>query len=82
MSESAEPAKTSADSSESERYELTDLFDDMGSETELVLKTIGIVLTVVALCGALAFPIFFGRANATDRAPAGTETSAQPDAGH
>jgi hypothetical protein len=56
-SESAATAGEHA--TESDRYELEDLFASEGTETRHFLKMVGIVILVVLLLAALAFPLKF-----------------------
>lgn len=41
---------------ESERYELGDFIPDLGPDSELVFKVIGVVITLLLLGLALAYP--------------------------
>lgn len=44
---------------ESDRYELDDLFVGEGSDTQNLLKMVGVVLLVVLLLVAIGFPFMY-----------------------
>jgi len=40
-----------------DRYDFSDLFDDMGPETETVYNVIGFIMVLLLLCLALYYPV-------------------------
>lgn len=62
MSESAtEEDPAPKRSNTTDRYDFSDLFEEMGPETELVYRTIGFVLVLLVLAIALYYPVLISR---------------------